>query len=249
VSDPHAWQAAPAARAYGIAAAFLVAATLVSALVGAADLNPAGDHHRAARPDPVHPPAVRHQPAGPRGAVPDPAAAHRAGALVGGLLSDGRGGLPGRVPQSRWSTPGCSARPRAPGSARRSRSSTWAAGPGGVPIAAFAGSLAGVAVAYLTGAVGGSGTATLLLAGVAVGLFLTAVQTFVLQRSAQDLQAGLLLAARLAVRRDLAAGGGDPALLGGQRRPSCCCTAGTWTCSSVGDEEARALGCTRGAPG
>ena len=30
----------PAARAYGVAAAFLVAATLVSALVGAADLNP-----------------------------------------------------------------------------------------------------------------------------------------------------------------------------------------------------------------
>jgi iron complex transport system permease protein len=58
-----------------------------------------------------------------------------------------------------------------------------------VPVAAFAGSVGGVAVAYLTGAAGGRGTATLLLAGVAVGMFLTALQTFVLQRSAQDLQA------------------------------------------------------------
>ena len=61
-------------------------------------------------------------------------------------------------------------------------------GPSAVPVAAFAGSLAGVMIAYLCGAVGGSGTATLLLAGVAVGLFLTAVQTYILQRSAQDLQ-------------------------------------------------------------
>ena len=61
-------------------------------------------------------------------------------------------------------------------------------GPSAVPVAAFAGSLAGVMIAYLSGAVGGSGTATLLLAGVAVGLFLTAVQTYILQRSAQDLQ-------------------------------------------------------------
>ena len=63
------------------------------------------------------------------------------------------------------------------------------AGPSAVPVAAFAGSVGGVAIAYLTGAAGGRGTATLLLAGVAVGMFLTAVQTFVLQRSAQDLQA------------------------------------------------------------
>ena len=59
-------------------------------------------------------------------------------------------------------------------------------GPEVVPIAAFAGSLAGVMIAYLSGAVGSSGTATLLLAGVA--LFLTAVQTYIMQRSAQDLQ-------------------------------------------------------------
>jgi iron complex transport system permease protein len=58
-------------------------------------------------------------------------------------------------------------------------------GPSAVPVAAFVGSLAGVAVATLSG---GAGTATLLLAGLAVGLFLTAVQTYILQRSVQDLQ-------------------------------------------------------------
>src|SRR5579863_623839 len=39
------------------------------------------------------------------------------------------------------------------------------AGPSAIPVAAFAGSLAGVAVATLSGAAGGAGTATLLLAG------------------------------------------------------------------------------------
>ena len=67
-------------------------------------------------------------------------------------------------------------------------------GPGTVPVAAFVGSLTGVGIASLAGAVGsaraqfGSGAATLLLAGLAVGLFLTAAQTFVLQRSTQLIQ-------------------------------------------------------------
>jgi iron complex transport system permease protein len=69
------------------------------------------------------------------------------------------------------------------------------AGQEAVPVAAFAGSLAGVAVAYGTGAAAarhtvlGHGPATLLLAGIAVGGFLTAVQTFVMQRSASDIGA------------------------------------------------------------
>jgi iron complex transport system permease protein len=58
-----------------------------------------------------------------------------------------------------------------------------------VPAAAFAGAIAGVALAYLVGSAGGSTTPTLLLGGVAVGMFLVAVQTYVLQRSTQDLQA------------------------------------------------------------
>jgi iron complex transport system permease protein len=53
-----------------------------------------------------------------------------------------------------------------------------------LPIAAFGGALAGVLLAYLLGMIagrGGGGTANLLLAGVAVMSFLTAVQTFVQQ--------------------------------------------------------------------
>jgi iron complex transport system permease protein len=61
-------------------------------------------------------------------------------------------------------------------------------GTAAIPVAAFIGSLCGVAIAYLAGAVGGPGTATLLLAGVAVSMFLTGVQTYLQQRSASDLQ-------------------------------------------------------------
>ncbi len=56
-----------------------------------------------------------------------------------------------------------------------------------VPVAAFLGSLAGVAVAWLASA-GRRDTATLLLSGVAVGMFLTAAQAYLMQRESQDLQ-------------------------------------------------------------
>ncbi|OZM70466.1 ABC transporter permease [Amycolatopsis antarctica] len=57
---------------------------------------------------------------------------------------------------------------------------TWIVGP--LPLAAFAGALGGVGLSWALGrSSGGSGTATLLLAGVAVAAFLTAVQTFVQQ--------------------------------------------------------------------
>src|SRR3954447_11484766 len=60
-----------------------------------------------------------------------------------------------------------------------------------VPVAAFVGALAGVALAYLLGTLaartGGGGTGTLLLAGIAVTAFLTAVQTFVQQAHTDDL--------------------------------------------------------------
>jgi iron complex transport system permease protein len=57
-----------------------------------------------------------------------------------------------------------------------------------VPVAAFAGALAAVALAYAVGAAGDRlrSTASLLLAGVAVASFLTALQTFVLQRNSND---------------------------------------------------------------
>ena len=58
------------------------------------------------------------------------------------------------------------------------------------PVAAFAGALLGVAAAYALGRSvgGGRSTATLILAGVTVAAFLTAVQTFVQQRNADTVQ-------------------------------------------------------------
>lgn len=57
--------------------------------------------------------------------------------------------------------------------------------PIGAPVAAFAGALVAVALTYLLGAAGTARatTTTLILAGVAVATFLTAVQTYVQQRN------------------------------------------------------------------
>ena len=58
-----------------------------------------------------------------------------------------------------------------------------------VPLAAFGGAMSSVALTYLAGGVGRQRTATgLLLAGVAVSSFLTAAQTYVLQRNTQVLR-------------------------------------------------------------
>ncbi|MCT2585310.1 FecCD family ABC transporter permease [Actinophytocola gossypii] len=55
----------------------------------------------------------------------------------------------------------------------------WVIGP--LPLAAFAGAVGGVTLTWLLGRSAGGGTAVLLLAGVAVASFLTAIQTFVQQ--------------------------------------------------------------------
>jgi iron complex transport system permease protein len=57
--------------------------------------------------------------------------------------------------------------------------------PASAPLAAFVGALAAVALAYVLGASGGgrASTASLILAGVAVASFLTALQTYVQQRN------------------------------------------------------------------
>ncbi|OLF04881.1 ABC transporter permease [Actinophytocola xinjiangensis] len=55
----------------------------------------------------------------------------------------------------------------------------WVIGP--LPLAAFAGAIGGVGLTWLLGRSAGGGTAVLLLAGVAVASFLTAIQTFVQQ--------------------------------------------------------------------
>ncbi|SDT72743.1 FecCD family ABC transporter permease [Actinoplanes derwentensis] len=62
--------------------------------------------------------------------------------------------------------------------------------PIGVPMAAFAGAVGAVALTWLLGAAGGRdrSPATLILAGVAVSAFLSAVQTFLLQRHVESLR-------------------------------------------------------------
>jgi cobalamin transport system permease protein len=58
-----------------------------------------------------------------------------------------------------------------------------------LPIAAFAGAVGGVAAAYALGRSGGTRTATtLILSGVAVAAFLTAIQTYVQQRQSETLR-------------------------------------------------------------
>jgi iron complex transport system permease protein len=181
--------------AIGAAAAFLALAVLVAAFVGAADLNPLATAAAVADKIPfVRLPssldpldrAVLFQIRLPRVVL---------GMLVGGLLALAGAGYQGvfRNPLVDSGMLGASA--GAGLGATMAIVYVGGAGPQTVPVAAFAGSLAGVAAAYATGAAAsrhsvlGSGTATLLLAGIAVGSFLTALQTFVLQRSASDIQA------------------------------------------------------------
>jgi iron complex transport system permease protein len=58
-----------------------------------------------------------------------------------------------------------------------------------LPLAAFAGAVAGVVAAYALGRAGGVRTATsLILSGVAVAAFLTAIQTYVQQRESETLR-------------------------------------------------------------
>lgn len=186
------------AGALGAAAVFLIAAALVGALVGAADLNPLATAAALADkipfirlPSSLSPldRAVLFQIRLPRVVL---------GVLVGGLLAMAGAGYQGvfRNPLVDSGLLGASA--GAGLGATVAIVYLGAAGPDVIPAAAFVGSLAGVAVAYMAGAAAsargalsglvGTGTATLLLAGIAVGSFLTAVQTFVLQRSSQDVQ-------------------------------------------------------------
>jgi iron complex transport system permease protein len=62
--------------------------------------------------------------------------------------------------------------------------------PASVPVAAFAGALGAVALTYAVGTAGrrDRGSATLILAGVAVTSFLTAISTYVLQRNVETIR-------------------------------------------------------------
>jgi iron complex transport system permease protein len=178
----------------GAAAVFLIVAVGVSALVGAADLNPVDTITALLDEIPfVHihtgltqiDQAVLYQIRLPRIV---------AGALVGALLAVAGAGYQGvfRNPLVDSGMLGSSAG----GGLGATIAIVYlgSLGPGIIPAAAFIGSLAGVGVASMAGVVSaarshlGSGTATLLLAGVAVSGFLTAIQTVILQRSTQVLQ-------------------------------------------------------------
>ena len=182
--------------ALSAAAAVLAAAALVAAFVGAADLNPLAT--AAALVDKAAPFAHLPSSLGPLDrAVLFQIRLPRVvlGALIGGLLSLAGAGYQGvfRNPLVDSGMLGASA--GAGLGATIAIIYLGGSGAEAVPVAAFAGSLAGVAVAYGTGAAAarhtvlGHGPATLLLAGIAVGGFLTAVQTFVMQRSASDIGA------------------------------------------------------------
>jgi iron complex transport system permease protein len=112
-----------------------------------------------------------------------------------------------------------------------------------VPIAAFAGAVFAVAAAYLIGrSVGGARTtATLILAGVTVAAFLTAVQTFVQQRRSETLnEVYAWLLGGLGT-----AGWGDVALAAPYVAVSAAVILAhrrTLDVLAVGDEEAAALG-------
>ena len=176
------------------AAVFVIAAVVVSSLVGAADLNPVDTItalldkipfvHLSTGLTPIDQ-AVLYQIRLPRIVE---------GAIVGGLLATAGAGYQGvfRNPLVDSGMLGSSAG----GGLGAIIAIVYlgSLGPGIVPAAAFIGSLAGVATASLAGVASaarshlGSGTATLLLAGVAVSGFLTAIQTLILQRSTQVLQ-------------------------------------------------------------
>lgn len=189
---------ARALRALTVAAAFLVAAALLGALVGAADLTPWGVV--ATLLDRI--PAV-HLSTGmstldqnillqirlPRVVL---------ALLVGALLAIAGAGYQGvfRNPLVDSGMLGSSA--GAGLAATVAIVFLGGIGGGAVPAAAFLGAIAGVSVSWFAsggarrGALddgsGGGATATLLLSGLAVGMFLTATQTYLMQRDSQDLQ-------------------------------------------------------------
>ena len=113
-----------------------------------------------------------------------------------------------------------------------------------LPLSAFAGAILGVACAYLLGrSVGAVRTSgTLILAGVTVAAFMTAVQTFVQQQHAQTLRVGLLLAARWVRQRRLARRRPGRAVHRGERRGRCCCTGACSTCSASVTRRPASLG-------
>jgi iron complex transport system permease protein len=190
---------ARAFRALAAAAVFLIAAALLGALVGAADLNPWGVAATLLDRIPfIHLSTgmttldqnILLQIRLPRVVL---------ALLVGGLLAIAGAGYQGvfRNPLVDSGMLGSSA--GAGLAATVAIVFLGGLGSSAVPVAAFLGALAGVSVSWFAsggarrgeldgGGGGGGGTSTLLLSGVAVGMFLTAAQTYLMQRDSQDLQ-------------------------------------------------------------
>lgn len=183
-----------AARALTVGALFLIAAALLGALVGAADLNPWGvlatlldriPFIRFASGMTTLDQNILLQIRLPRVVLT---------LLVGGLLAIAGAGYQG-VFRNVLVDSGMLG-----SSAGAGLTATIAIvffsrlGGSAVPVAAFLGAIAGVAVSWFAAGGArraggdGAGPATLLLSGVAVGMFLTAAQTYLMQRDAQDLQ-------------------------------------------------------------
>jgi iron complex transport system permease protein len=110
-----------------------------------------------------------------------------------------------------------------------------------LPLAAFAGALGGVALSWLLGRSAGGGTAVLLLAGIAVAAFLTAVQTF-----AQQLNTDTIKQVYTWMLGGLTTAGWHEVLLTvpyiGSAAVVLCLSARLLDVLAVGDEEAAALG-------
>lgn len=183
-----------AVRALTIGAVFLIAATLLGALVGAADLNPWGVVATLLDRIPFVRLATGMTPLDQNILLQIRLPRVVLALLVGGLLSIAGAGYQGvfRNPLVDSGMLGSSA--GAGLAATIAIVFLSRLGGSAVPIAAFLGAVTGVAVSWFASGGGrrsageGGGTATLLLSGVAVGMFLTAAQTYLMQRDAQDLQ-------------------------------------------------------------
>jgi iron complex transport system permease protein len=110
-----------------------------------------------------------------------------------------------------------------------------------LPLAAFAGALGGVGLSWLLGRSAGGGTAILLLAGIAVAAFLTAIQTF-----AQQLNTDTIKQVYTWMLGGLTTAGWHEVLLTlpyiGSAAVVLCLAARLLDVLAVGDEEAASLG-------
>jgi iron complex transport system permease protein len=176
------------APAFAIAAAVLVAAMLWSAEVGAADLNPVSVAEALLDKIPfVHidsglsplDQAILFQIRLPRVVL---------GALVGALLAVAGAGYQGVLRNVLVDSSLLGSSAGAGLGATIAIIYLDGSNPAALPIAAFVGALLGVATAYAAGSSARGGVTTLLLCGLAVGMFLSAIQTYLLQRSTEDLQ-------------------------------------------------------------